>query len=129
MALPQVNNFFFINKIYKFYKLTFSWGRIGTTIGDCKTEKMGSAKEAKDRFEELFLEKSNNHWEMRKNFKKYPGKMYPIDVDYDQDEKVKKMSENSQIQSKLAKPVQDLVRLLFDVETMKKAMLEFDLDM
>lgn len=90
---------------------------------------MGSAKEAKDRFEELFLEKSNNHWEMRKNFKKYPGKMYPIDVDYDQDEKVKKMSENSQIQSKLAKPVQDLVRLLFDVETMKKAMLEFDLDM
>ena len=90
---------------------------------------MENVESAIQRFQEIYKEKTNNRWEMRKSFRKYPDRMYPIDVDYDQDEKVKKMTENAEIPSKLPDPVQNLIRMLFNVETMKKAMLEFDLDM
>lgn len=36
------------------------------------------------------------------------------------------MTESAGANSQLAKPVQDLIRLIFDVESMKKAMVEFE---
>lgn len=51
-----------------------------------------------------------------------------MDIDYEEEEEVKKMS-NKSIKSNLAAPVQDLIKLLFDVNVMKQMMLEFDLDM
>lgn len=35
-----------------------------------------------DAFLSLYAEKTGNEWEDRKNFKKYPNKFYPIDIDY-----------------------------------------------
>ena len=58
-----------------------SWGRIGTTIRNMKTEEMKSLNEAKKHFEKVYEEKTGNCWDMRENFKKVPGLMYPIDVD------------------------------------------------
>lgn len=39
---------------------------------------------------------------------------------------VKKLSEGAGTKSKLPKPVQELIKMIFDVESMKKAMVEFE---
>jgi len=36
------------------------------------------------------------------------------------------LTANAGAKSKLAKPIQDLIRTIFDVESMKKAMVEFE---
>ncbi|KAL1517903.1 hypothetical protein ABEB36_001606 [Hypothenemus hampei] len=102
------------------------WGRIGTTIGGNKTEEFDTLFDAKSHFEELYEERTANSWHDRHNFKKVPGKMYPIDIDYSSEE-----TENLDIvdaDSKLPVQVQDLIKLIFDVRQMKKLMLEFELD-
>lgn len=107
-----------------------SWGRIGTTIGNKKVEKFSNLYEAKNSFEEQYLDKTGNDWEDRDNFVKRPNRYYPLDIDYgEDDEKVKSLSEHSDIPSKLDTRVQDLVKLIFDINAMKKVMLEFELDM
>lgn len=110
------------------YWLFRAWGRIGTTIGDHRVEDMCDIFDAQSKFEELYLDKTGNSWNFGKNFVKQPLKMYPIDVDYGQDENVKKLDTDSSIKSKLSVPVQDLIKLIFDVEQMKKTLLEFELD-
>nr|XP_023025730.1 poly [ADP-ribose] polymerase [Leptinotarsa decemlineata] len=108
------------------YWLFRSWGRIGTTIGSQQTTKMNTLQEAKSQFMALYEEKSGNMWEMRHHFVKVPGRMYPIDVDYGEEETEK--LDIVTTESKLAQPVQDLIRMIFNVNSMKKLMLEFDLD-
>ncbi|XP_055614181.1 poly [ADP-ribose] polymerase [Uranotaenia lowii] len=108
-----------------------AWGRIGTTIGGNKLEKCDTAFEAIDSFNYHYQDKSGNSWESYRNgtFKKRPGLYFPVDIDYG-DEKTKKLTENvNDVKSKLEPAVKDLVRMLFDVDTMKKVMLEFELDM
>lgn len=107
------------------YYLFRNWGRIGTTIGGNKLESM-PLRECIEQFEELYLEKSGNTWANRKHFVKVPGLMYPIDIDHGDEEVV---SLDSDIKSNLKEPIQDLMRLIFDVNEMKKVMLEFELDM
>lgn len=51
-----------------------------------------------------------------------------IFISYGEEAEVKKLAE-SNIKSTLSTPVQDLIKLLFDVNMMKQMMLEFDLDM
>lgn len=103
-----------------------SWGRIGTTIGDTKLESFHDLHSAKKLFFFLYEDKTGNLWENRHNFVKVPGRMYPIDVEYGANEEVNMNIVESE--SKLKKPVQDLIRLIFDVNTMKKLMMEFELD-
>ncbi|GAA6079173.1 poly [ADP-ribose] polymerase 1, partial [Tachysurus ichikawai] len=45
------------------------------------------------------------------------------------EEAVKKLKASSGTKSKLTKPVQELIRMIFDVESMKKAMVEFEIDL
>ncbi|XP_048732716.1 poly [ADP-ribose] polymerase 1-like [Ostrea edulis] len=107
-----------------------AWGRVGTTIGGNKLERFGSVNTLLDAFKQLYAEKTGNEWENRKDFKKYPNKFYPLDIDYGQedDDAVKKLDKTGS-RSKLPKAVQDLVCLIFDVESMKKAMMEFEIDL
>lgn len=49
-------------------------------------------------------------------------------MDYGQDEQVKKLDTTSKIKSELPPPVLDLIKLIFDVEEMKKTMMELELD-
>ena len=42
------------------------------------------------------------------------------------EEAVKRLTESAGTKSELAKPVQELIRMIFDVESMKKAMVEFE---
>lgn len=42
------------------------------------------------------------------------------------EEAVKRLTATAGTKSKLAKPVQELIKTIFDVESMKKAMVEFE---
>ena len=107
-----------------------SWGRIGTTIGGKKLEKFSNLIEAKMAFEDQFMDKTGNAFGDSDHFVKLPNKYYPLDIDYgEDDEKVKSLSEHCDIPSALDTRVQDLIKLIFDINAMKKVMLEFELDM
>lgn len=107
------------------YHLFRSWGRIGTTIGGNKLEGM-ALEDCIEQFESLYEEKSGNQWKNRQHFVKMPNLMYPVDLDHGDQEVA---SLDSDIKSNLQKPIQDLMRLIFDVAEMKKVMLEFEIDM
>lgn len=105
-----------------------SWGRVGTTIGGNKVEKFTSVDMAMQHFRELYLEKTGNDFGAS-HFQKYPRKFYPLDIDYgDDDEKIKSL-QTAGSKSKLHAEVQKIIKLIFDVESMKKAMVEFELDL
>ncbi|XP_062938873.1 poly [ADP-ribose] polymerase 1 isoform X2 [Cynocephalus volans] len=111
------------------YWIFRSWGRVGTVIGSNKLEQMPSKDDAIDHFLKLYEEKTGNAWHS-KNFTKYPKKFYPLEIDYGQDEEaVKKLTVNPGTKSKLPKPVQELIKMIFDVESMKKAMVEYEIDL
>lgn len=85
-------------------------------------------------FHDLFLDKTGNQWSERGNFQKLPNKHYPLEIDYGQhsdNDQMKKLLEsaNLNIKSKLAEPVQDLIKMIFNVETMKQALLAFEIDL
>ncbi|XP_077408692.1 poly [ADP-ribose] polymerase 1 isoform X2 [Vanacampus margaritifer] len=115
--------------VHKRYWVFRSWGRVGTTIGGNKLEKIGDKNAALNNFLSVYKEKTGNEWGAA-NFTKYPNKFYPLEIDYGQDEEaVKRLTAAAGTNSKLAKPVQDLIKLIFDVESMKKAMVEFEIDL
>uniref|UniRef100_H3A085 Poly [ADP-ribose] polymerase n=1 Tax=Latimeria chalumnae TaxID=7897 RepID=H3A085_LATCH len=106
-----------------------SWGRVGTTIGGNKLEKMPLKEDALEHFLNLYEEKTGNCW-YSANFTKYPNKFYPLEIDYGQDEEaVKKLTASAGTKSKLPKAIQDIIKMIFDVESMKKAMVEFEIDL
>ncbi|ESN96355.1 hypothetical protein HELRODRAFT_95414 [Helobdella robusta] len=111
-----------------------SWGRVGTAIGGTKLEKFYDVEEAIEAFEKFYREKTGNVWSKKSSFKKMPYKYFPLDIDYGNeanDEGNDKITQlmSASTSSKLAPEVQDLVRLIFDVENMKKTMLEFEIDL
>ncbi|XP_067274128.1 poly [ADP-ribose] polymerase 1 [Pseudorasbora parva] len=115
--------------VQKRYWVFRSWGRVGTTIGGNKLDKFYDKNSAMDNFCSVYEEKTGNAW-ASSNFTKYPNKFYPLEIDYGQDEEaVKKLTASAGAKSHLAKPIQDLIRMIFDVESMKKAMVEFEIDL
>ncbi|KAM4632765.1 poly [ADP-ribose] polymerase 1 [Polymixia lowei] len=115
--------------VQKRYWVFRSWGRVGTTIGGNKLDKFHDKNSAMDNFLGVYKDKTGNSWGCS-NFTKYPNKFYPLEIDYGQDEEaVKRLTASAGTKSKLAKPVQELIRMIFDVESMKKAMVEFEIDL
>ncbi|KAJ2939633.1 hypothetical protein O0L34_g14353 [Tuta absoluta] len=112
----------------KKYWLFRSWGRIGTTIGGSKTEDCKSLHDALRKFGDLYMEKTDNPWECREYFEKVPGGYYPIEVDYGDDTDGKRSKLEVDKNCKLPEPVQKLVVKIFDIDVMKKTLLEFELD-
>ncbi|KAJ6635587.1 Poly [ADP-ribose] polymerase [Pseudolycoriella hygida] len=112
----------------KKYYIFRSWGRIGTTIGSNKIENFSSSSEAIDAFKNTYYEKTGNHFGAS-TFNKIVGGYYPMEVDYGNDDIEKKITDQNQHKSELLPSVQELVKLLFDLDTMKKAMLEFEIDL
>lgn len=110
------------------YWLFRSWGRIGTKVGEKKIDRFYSASEVCEEFENQFFDKTGNYWEC-KPYKKIAGKYAVVDVDYTDDEKIKEMEKKSAIPSKLPIQVQDIIKLIFDVDAMKQTMMEFELDL
>ena len=77
-------------------------------------------------FERLYLEKTGNVWSKSKDFTKVAGKFYPLEIDYGQDDDDVGISIAAKSNSKLPPEIQDLVRMIFDIESMKKALKEFE---
>lgn len=100
----------------------------GTTIGGTTIDQK-ALEDCIALFEEKYEDKTGNDWHDRDRFVKHPQKMYPIDIDHGEDAEVESKLLESDISSSLKKPVQDLMRLIFDIESMKKAMLEYEIDM
>lgn len=85
-----------------------------------------SLEAAKNSFTTLYGEKTGNSWG-DPNFVKRPNKFYPLEIDYGQEgSDTVKLGVEAGSTSKLAPQIQDLIHLIFDVESMKKAMLEFE---
>lgn len=99
-----------------------SWGRIGTSIGDSSVETFLSADLACAKFENSYFEQTGNFWNSS-GFVKLPGKFYPIDISYDD------VRTNTDVASKLTPATEELMKLLFNVPNMKRAMSEFQLDL
>lgn len=107
------------------------WGRVGNgKIGGKKLERM-SKYDAILEFKRLFLEKTGNTWEaweQKKNFQKQPGRFFPLDIDYGVSKQVSK-SKHSEADSRLPPPLLELMKMLFNVETYRAAMMEFQINM
>ncbi|XP_078440531.1 poly(ADP-ribose) polymerase 2 [Wolffia australiana] len=106
------------------------WGRVGNEkIGGKKLEQM-SKSDAIDEFQRLFLEKTGNSWKMweLKNFVKQPGRFCPLDIDYGVKE-MPRRKDSDDSESKLAPQLVALMKMLFDIETYRAAMMEFDINM
>ncbi|KAK4418372.1 Poly [ADP-ribose] polymerase 1 [Sesamum alatum] len=107
------------------------WGRVGNEkIGGNKLEEM-SKSDAIQEFKRLFLDKTGNSWEAwedKKDFHKQPGRFYPLDIDYG----VKDLSKKKQLNfssSQLAPQLVELMKMLFNVETYRAAMMEFEINL
>ncbi|XP_055678827.1 poly [ADP-ribose] polymerase-like [Lutzomyia longipalpis] len=113
------------NSYYKFqllegdnpeqYCLFRAWGRIGTTIGYKKTSFYANLETAKEKFQARYLSMTGNNWGMRDTFVKYAGKYYEMDIECD-DSNTDKLSMESTIPSKLKPQVQNLLKLIFDID-------------
>ncbi|KAL5712187.1 NAD(+) ADP-ribosyltransferase [Ranunculus cassubicifolius] len=108
------------------------WGRVGSDkIGGTKLDDM-SKSDAIIEFKRLFLEKTGNSWEAweeKKNFQKQPGRFFPLDIDYGVPKQVSKKKNNKNAKSLLPPPLVELMKMLFDVETYRAAMMEFEINM
>lgn len=104
------------------------WGCVGMVIGSNKLEQMLFKEDVIEYFMKLYEEKIGNVWYF-KNFMKYFKKFYFLEIDYGQDEEVvKKLIVNFGIKFKFFKLVQDFIKMIFDVESMKKVMVEYEID-
>ncbi|XP_024534740.1 poly [ADP-ribose] polymerase 1 [Selaginella moellendorffii] len=115
------------NACYVFRK----WGRVASERGHTKLEAF-SKQGAIEEFEKGFLDKTGNEWHswVRKTgFQKVPGKYYPVEIDYGADEAPQKeLAAVPGSKSNLHPRVVNLMKMLFDIETYKSAMLEFEIN-
>lgn len=107
------------------------WGRVGNEkIGGSKIEEM-SKSDAIEEFKRLFLEKTGNPWEAwvhKQNFQKHPGRFFPLDIDYGVNKQAPKKNLDDR-NSTLAPALKELIKMLFNVETYRAAMLEFEINL
>jgi hypothetical protein len=111
------------------------WGRIGSeTIGGSKiTEYESDIDAAKDEFMNIFEKQTGVAWADRRNFKKQPGKMYPVDVDYEEENEESSSSLHKEQQVKeykgsLDPRVRNLVSLIFDLNQFNQTMKQMEID-
>ena len=60
---------------------------------------------------------------------KHPNKFYPLEIDYGQDEEELKTTIAAGSKSLLSAPIQELIKMIFDVESMKKTLVEFEVSL
>lgn len=97
--------------------------------GTLSLQSHGMSKDsAKREFMSVYQDKTGNTWQNHGGsaFVKKPGKFYPLDIDYGGQDDTAKLSVAAGTRSQLAPAVQELIKMIFDVESMKKAMLEFE---
>ena len=106
-------------------------GRTGTTFGSKKIDEFKQQVKAIQSFHRLFVEKTGNQWSDQGNFIKLANKHYPLEIDYGRESDNKQIDRGicSNTSSVLSQSLQELILLIFDVETMKKTLLSFEIDL
>lgn len=107
------------------------WGRVGNDkIGGSKLVNEMSKSDAICEFKRLFFVKTGNPWEAweQKTIQKQPGRFFPLDIDYGVNKQMSKKKRNDN-DSKLPVPLIELIKMLFNVETYRSAMMEFEINM
>ncbi|XP_007647987.1 poly [ADP-ribose] polymerase 2 isoform X3 [Cricetulus griseus] len=147
VMLNQTNLQFNNNKYYliqlleddaqRNFSVWMRWGRVGKTGQHSLVACSGDVSKAKAIFQRKlhrFLDKTKNHWENRENFEKVPGKYDMLQMDYaasvqDEDKtKQKESLETLKPESKLDLRVQELIKLICNVQTMEEMMIEMKYD-
>jgi len=128
----EISIYYLYNKLLRIINFRYwifrSWGRIGTSIGSSKIEEFGTSDSAKRKFKEVYADKTGNEFDKRDSFVKITGCMYPIEIQYDEDQKLLTHSTVFN-NSKLDPSLQNLITLIFDVDSMKRTLMEFHIDM
>jgi len=116
------------------------WGRVGEN-GRGSSNRFGKVDKAIACFEKKFKEKTKNDWSDRENFRPVSGKYTMIDVSYESDDEgkedtgvfseegKKKRKDAEQITSKLDPRVQDVIKMISNIDTMRDTMKEFEIDL
>ena len=107
------------------YYLFRAWGRIGTVIGGTKCEEMDK-DEAIEGFEYHFLDKTGNEWKDKDKFVKKHGKYFQLQLDYGPQEAEEEYAVQPGSKTTLKKEIQEVIKMIFDVEEMRKTMKEFE---
>ncbi|CAI5510371.1 unnamed protein product [Closterium sp. Naga37s-1] len=108
------------------------WGRVGNEgRGGSKLEQE-SRERAMGLFKRLFREKTGNDWDAwqkKSGFEKQPGKFYPLEIDYGGgDEEEEQGGALMGTRSKLDKRLVALLMMIFDLKSIREAMVEFEIN-
>eukprot|EP00960_Hanusia_phi_P057525 763590-Hanusia_phi.AAC.6 len=114
---------------FKTTHLFRKWGRIGVESKGSKLEKFSKDVCVRE-FEKLFYEKTGNHWQDRTpdRFVQQPGRFAIMEIGITvADEHEAKLQKDTT--SKLPPTVSNLIQLIFDIDMMRKSMLEMEIDL
>nr|XP_020013979.1 poly [ADP-ribose] polymerase 2 isoform X1 [Castor canadensis] len=145
VMLNQTNLQFNNNKYYliqlleddaqRNFSVWMRWGRVGKMGQHSLVACSGDLTKAKEIFQKKFLDKTKNNWEDRETFEKVPGKYDMVQMDYaantqDEDETKQEESLKGPLkpESQLDLRVQELIKLICNVQTMEEMMIEMKYD-
>ena len=69
-----------------------AWGRVGTSVGANKLTEFSRKDDAVVDFHEVYLDKTGNSWDERKENRKNANKFYPLEMDYGDEVSLKSRS-------------------------------------
>lgn len=101
-----------------------AWGRVSTVIGSKRLTNYGNEKEAIEKFNALYKEKTANNFGNWTSPKR-PGKYYHLDIEFSP----ARSKINTNIPTKLSPPVYQLMEMLFNLKHIESTMVSFDLDL
>ncbi|XP_010622898.1 poly [ADP-ribose] polymerase 2 [Fukomys damarensis] len=145
VMLNQTNLQFNNNKYYliqlleddarRNFSVWMRWGRVGKVGQHSLVACSADLTKAKEIFQKKFLDKTKNNWEDREKFVKVPGKYDILQMDYattTQDDNETKQEDSrkapSKPESQLDLQVQELIKLICNVQTMEEMMIEMKYD-
>ncbi|XP_046511423.1 poly [ADP-ribose] polymerase 2 isoform X2 [Equus quagga] len=117
------------------FSVWMRWGRVGKVGQHSLVACSGDLNKAKEIFQKKFLDKTKNNWEGREKFEKVPGKYDMLQMDYSttiqsEEETKKEESLKSPLkpESQLDLRVQELIKLICNVQAMEEMMVEMKYD-
>ncbi|KAJ3332829.1 Poly [ADP-ribose] polymerase 2 [Blyttiomyces sp. JEL0837] len=137
------NNKFYIIQLLKHktdpnkFMVWTRWGRVGNA-GTSAQPAFNSFDAALKEFKGKFKDKTKNEWENRENFVKVDGKYHLLERDFTVDTQSapsaaeKKSKEapppEEKVESKLDKPIQELIALIYNMDLAAKEMSQLEYD-
>lgn len=145
VMLNQTNLQFNNNKYYliqlleddaqRNFSVWMRWGRVGKMGQRSLVSCSGDLSKAKEIFQKKFLDKTKNNWEDRGKFEKVPGKYDMLQMDYTTNTQNEEETKNEKSLKSPLKPesqldirVQELLKLICNVQAMEEMMVEMKYD-